>query len=106
MAILVDAAIWPFRGRRWAHMVSDDSYDELHRFAQSLGIPPRAFQGDHYDVPTEVRARAIAAGAEVVTSEQLVRRLRAAGLRRRSRVPRLPGEDRAVRRSGMDRRDG
>ena len=106
MAILVDAAIWPFRGRRWAHMVSDDSYDELHRFAQSLGIPLRAFQGDHYDVPTEVRTQAIGAGAEAVTSEELVRRLRAAGLRRRSRISRLPGEGRCTHRSGMDRRDG
>src|ERR1700738_3350135 len=49
VAILVDAAVWPWRGRRWAHLVSDDSYDELHGFARQLGIPRRAFQGDHYD---------------------------------------------------------
>jgi hypothetical protein len=86
--ILVDDAIWPWRGRRWAHLVSDTSYDELHAFAARLGIRRRAFQGDHYDVPTEVRAQAIALGAEAVSSRELVRRLRAAGLRvRRPRPP-------------------
>jgi len=80
--VLVDAAIWPFEGRKWAHLVSDTSFDELHAFAEQLGIPRRAFQGDHYDVPTDYRDRAIALGAEAVTSRELVRRLRAAGLRR------------------------
>lgn len=87
MAILVDEAIWPWRGRRWAHLVSDVSYDELHAFAAELGIRRSAFQGDHYDVPTEVRARAIALGAQPVNAREVVRRLRAAGLRRRV----LPG---------------
>jgi hypothetical protein len=81
--ILVDDAVWPWRGRRWAHLVSDSSIDELHAFAARLGIPRRAFQGDHYDVPTEVRARAIALGAVPVDSRQVVRALLAAGLRRR-----------------------
>lgn len=92
MAILVDAAIWPHRGRRWAHLVSDASLDELHVFAADLGLRREWFQGDHYDVPTEVRERAIAAGAFAVSSGELVHRLRAAGLRRRTRVARLPGE--------------
>ncbi len=92
MAILVDAAIWPHRGRRWAHLVSDASLNELHGFAADLGLRREWFQGDHYDVPTEVRDRAILQGAEVVSSGQLVRRLRAAGLRQRTRVIRLPGE--------------
>lgn len=83
MAILVDQAVWPWRGRRWAHLVSDTSYDELHTFATRLGIPRRAFQGDHYDIPAELREEAIALGAEVVDARVLVRRLRAAGLRRR-----------------------
>lgn len=82
MTVLVDAAIWPFEGRKWAHLVSDTSFDELHAFVEQLGIPRRAFQGDHYDVPTDYRDRAIELGAEAVTSRELVRRLRAAGLRR------------------------
>jgi Protein of unknown function (DUF4031) len=74
--------MWPWRGRLWAHLVSDESYDELHAFARRLGIPVDAFQGDHYDVPTEARERAIALGASVVTAHELVTRLRASGLRR------------------------
>jgi hypothetical protein len=83
MAILVDGAVWPHRGDVWAHLVSDTSYDELHAFAARLGIPRRAFQGDHYDVPARVRADAIAHGAQAVSSRELVSRLTAAGLRRR-----------------------
>ena len=64
-------------------MVSDESYDELHAFAEQLGIPRRAFQGDHYDVPTDYRERAIELGAVPITSRELVRRLVASGLRRR-----------------------
>jgi Protein of unknown function (DUF4031) len=79
--ILVDEAQWPWRGRRWAHLVSDVSYDELHDFATGLGIPRRAFQGDHYDVPAELRLVAISRGAEAVPSRELVVRLRDAGLR-------------------------
>jgi hypothetical protein len=82
VTVLVDAAIWPFEGRRWAHLVSDASFEELHEFAERLGIPRRAFQGDHYDVPTEYRERAIDLGAQPVASRVLVRRLRVAGLRR------------------------
>ena len=62
-------------------MVSDASLDELHVFAQGMGIPRRAFQGDHYDIPEEHRAAMVAAGALEVESRELVRRLRAAGLR-------------------------
>ena len=82
MAILVDDAIWPWRGRVWAHLVSDTSIEELHAFAQRLGIPERAFQGDHYDVTDELRDCAIAEGARAVTSRDVVRALRAAGLRK------------------------
>jgi hypothetical protein len=40
-----------------------------------------SFQGDHYDVTAEARDEAIAMGAEPVRGRDLVRRLRAAGLR-------------------------
>jgi|GEM_PF-2403975 len=92
MTILVDAAIWPHRGRRFAHLASDRSEAELHAFAAALGLHRRWYQGDHYDVPSELRQRAIERGAEPVSAGELVRRVRAAGLRRGSRVHRLPGE--------------
>ncbi|MDQ6784206.1 MAG: DUF4031 domain-containing protein [Actinomycetota bacterium] len=88
--ILVDQARWPWRDRYWAHLVSDESYDELHRFAACLGIPRHVFQGDHYDVPTDIRLDAIGLGACAVDSRELVRRLRAAGLRKRPARP-TPG---------------
>ena len=62
-------------------MVSDESYDELIEFAESRGIPRRAFQGDHFDIPEEYRPQMLEAGAVEVESRELVRRLRAAGLR-------------------------
>jgi hypothetical protein len=92
VAILVDLAIWPFRGRKWAHLVSDTSHEELHAFAATLGLQRGWFQGDHYDIPSEVRLAAIELGAEPVGAGELVRRLRAAGLRDRSRITHLPGE--------------
>ena len=82
MAILIDPAKWWHRERWWGHMISDQSYDELHDFAAQLGIPPRGFERDHYDIPDHLHAAAIAAGATVVTSRELVESLRAAGLRR------------------------
>jgi hypothetical protein len=81
MAVLVDEPRWWWRGQKWCHLVSDSSLDELHEFAAGLGIPRRGFQGDHYDVPEEYRADMIAAGAVEVESRELLRRLRAAGLR-------------------------
>ena len=79
--ILIDQARWWYRERRWCHLVSDRDLEELHAFAAANGIPERGFQGDHYDVPEEYRGGLIAAGAVEVTSVELVRRLRAAGLR-------------------------
>jgi len=83
MTVLVDEPIWPFRDRLWCHLVSDTSYDELHALATALGIPRRAFQGDHYDLPAEMRDAAIALGASPVSGRELITRLRASGLRQR-----------------------
>lgn len=70
MTVYIDDAVWPWRGRRWAHLMAD-SLDELHAFAAALGIPRRAFQnkrsGAHYDVPAELRAQALALGARPIS---------------------------------------
>ena len=63
-------------------MVSDASYDELHEFAARLGVPRRGFDRDHYDIPAHLHEAAVAAGAVLVSSKELVSRLSAAGLRR------------------------
>lgn len=83
MTILVDPPLVPSRGRMWSHLASDASYDELHAFAADLGVPARAFERDHYDIPEELYDAAIALGATPVTSRELVRRLIDTGLRRR-----------------------
>jgi hypothetical protein len=89
VAVLIDTPVWPWRGRRWSHLVSDTDYAELHAFvAAHLGIPRRAFQGDHYDVPEDLYDVAVEAGAEQVGARELLRRLMAAGLRvKKTRAP-------------------
>jgi hypothetical protein len=83
MTILIDPPNAAGHGRLWSHLASDASYDELHAFARTLGIPERGFDRDHYDVPAEWYERVVAAGASPVTSRELVVRLIRAGLRRR-----------------------
>ena len=96
MAILVDElreyphTRLPFR--HWCHMVSDAGFDELHAFASQLGIPRHRFQGDHYDLPPWIRARAVELGAqEVSTAELLVRMAGPRGDRARRRAARKAG---------------
>ncbi|MBK8470310.1 MAG: DUF4031 domain-containing protein [Candidatus Phosphoribacter sp.] len=83
--ILIDIPIWAAHGTVFAHLVSDTSFDELHDFAVRAGVPPGAFDGDHYDVPQQRYAVCVAAGASVVTGVELVRRMNASGLRLRKR---------------------
>ncbi|MEW2284963.1 DUF4031 domain-containing protein [Streptomyces sp. NPDC047841] len=83
MTLYIDPPTWPGHGRMWSHLVSDVSYDELHLFAEGLGMPRRAFDSDHYDVPSHRYADAVAAGAVQVSSREVVRLLHSAGLRRR-----------------------
>jgi muramoyltetrapeptide carboxypeptidase len=85
VSLLIDPPVWPAHGRVWSHLVSDESFDELHEFAREIGLPERGFHRDHYDVPAELYDRVVQAGALAVSSRALVARLRAAGLRRRSR---------------------
>jgi hypothetical protein len=82
VSVLIDTPVWHWRGRLWSHLVSDVSYEELHAFvAAELGIPRRAFQGDHYDIPEDLYDVAVAAGAQPVGARELLSRLLAAGLR-------------------------
>jgi hypothetical protein len=79
MAVLVDElreyphTRLPFR--HWCHLVSDADFEELHAFAASLGIPRHRFQGDHYDLPPHLRARAVQLGAEEVSARELTGRM-------------------------------
>src|ERR671926_1869096 len=79
MAVLVDElreyphVRWTVK--RWCHMVSDESFDELHAFAAALGIPRERFQRDHYDLPPALRRRAVERGAREVTIHELSERM-------------------------------
>ncbi|MFD5652161.1 DUF4031 domain-containing protein [Streptomyces sp. NPDC127039] len=83
MTLYIDPPTWPGHGRLWSHLVSDASYAELHAFAGALGVPRRAFERDHYDLPAHRYADAVSAGALEVSSREVVRLLHRAGLRRR-----------------------
>ena len=94
--MLIDEPRWQFEGRLWAHLVSDATYEELHDFAEAAGIPRRGFHGDHYDVPQEFYDEMVVRGAVPTPSRELVRRLRAAGLRLSPNQRRAADERRAV----------
>jgi hypothetical protein len=88
VSVLIDSPNWPGpRDLLWSHLVSDNSTEELHAFASLLGVPLRAFDRDHYDVPETVYEQAVALGAQAVSSRELVTRLIASGLRRRKIRP-------------------
>jgi Protein of unknown function (DUF4031) len=78
VAVYVDDAHIPSRGRRWSHLVADTP-DELHEAAAQLGLRREWAQDKgrtlHYDLPEELRERAIASGVAVaITWRELARR--------------------------------
>jgi Protein of unknown function (DUF4031) len=79
VAVYVDEPIWESRGHHWCHLTADGT-DELHEFAGQLGLRRRWFQSkpgrpwhDHYDIPAEIRARAIALGARALSTREMGR---------------------------------
>jgi hypothetical protein len=88
VTLYIDPPTWPGHGRVWSHLISDVSYDELHLFAAELGVPRRAFERDHYDLPSHRYPDAVRAGAVEVSSREVVRLLHGAGLRRRKGLSR------------------
>ena len=85
--IYIDPPMWPAHSTLFSHLVSDASREELHAFARAAGISPRAFDGDHYDVPQHLHADLVRRGAVPVTGGELVRILIGSGLR-------IPARDR------------
>jgi hypothetical protein len=85
VTVLVDVPMWPAHDRLWAHLVSDESLEELHAFAERAGLPRRSFDRDHYDVPEERIGALEALGAHRVSAHELTRRLIASGLRVKAR---------------------
>jgi hypothetical protein len=59
----------------WSHLISAD-IEELHEFAQQIGLKNEWFQAKptkpHYDVKGMMRKRAIESGAIEVSSKEIV----------------------------------
>lgn len=71
MTVYVDDARIEYRGRVWHHLMAD-SHQELHKFAHRIGLRRSWFQGDHYDVTSSMRQKAIKAGAVEVSAKFLI----------------------------------
>jgi hypothetical protein len=86
VTILVDEPRWPAHGTRFAHLVSDASTRELEEFVARLALPrPLRFHRDHYDIPERFWRQVVDAGAQVVSTREIVLRLRTSGLRASAR---------------------
>jgi hypothetical protein len=78
MGVYVDDSRIRWRGRRWSHLVADTP-EELHAAAGRLGLRREWAQERgrtlHYDLPEELRERAISLGvAEPIHWRELARR--------------------------------
>lgn len=75
MAVYVDNVRIPWRGKEWCHLLAD-SLDELHLFAEGLGLRRAWFQRSasypHYDITVSVRAMAIRSGAIAATRSEII----------------------------------
>lgn len=69
------------RGTLWCHLTTDGDLEELHVFAERMGIPRRAFHLQkslpHYDLTPDMRERALALGAVYKHAKTQIRELRA-----------------------------
>jgi predicted metal-dependent HD superfamily phosphohydrolase len=81
VTLFIDPPAWPAHGTVFSHLVSDGSLQELRLFARAAGVPDRAFDLDHYDVPAERYDELVTAGAVPVEGGDLARRLAGSGLR-------------------------
>jgi hypothetical protein len=73
MAVYVDPLrSYQNKRKKYAHMIAD-SVEELHAFAESIGVARHWFHnGDHYDLREADWILAQAQGATLVTSRALV----------------------------------
>ncbi len=72
MSVYVDDFRIPFRGRVMCHMLADTDA-ELREMADRIGMQQRWHQGDHFDIDSDMRTRAIAHGAMEITRREAVR---------------------------------
>ena len=62
-----------------SHMISDESLEELHEMADSIGINRKWFQDKpnrpHYDISKAKKQLAIKLGATIVAEREIVKKL-------------------------------
>lgn len=87
MSVYVDAAIHPWRGKKWCHLIADTE-EELHAFAiGKLGLKRAWFQVkpegiDHYDITESKRDVAIMHGAIPINRVTMCKKIDEARKRR------------------------
>ncbi len=76
--IYVDNPIHPWKNKLWCHLVADD-IQELHDFAQNIGLKREWFQNHriqpHYDITASKRELAIRLGAIPIETKQMAERV-------------------------------
>ncbi len=74
MSVFIDAYRFPFRNMKMSHMTAD-SREELHAFAERLGLRRECFQDGrhpHYDISESKRLQAVINGAVQISSGELI----------------------------------
>ena len=77
MIYVDDLKSYPQKKKTWCHMATDGERDELHAFAEQIGLECHWFQNGrlpHYDLVESKRDLAIEHGATQVNSQKLFRR--------------------------------
>ncbi len=70
--VYVDDMRAPYRRMIMCHMIADTEA-ELHKMATAIGVARKWYQGDHYDICLQMRAKAVTLGAVEITRVALGR---------------------------------
>ena len=77
-------------GTRWCHLTTDGDLEELHVFAEKLGMKRAWFQPHatlpHYDLVPSKRALAVRLGAREITTQEILAKARAKEQSRKQNV--------------------
>ncbi len=78
MSVYIDENYITNKRRTWWHLGADD-VQELHLFAQSIGLKPEWFQDKkipHYDITLSKSILAVANGAILINSKEFIQKCR------------------------------
>lgn len=79
MAVYIGPAAWPVRGKHFCHMMSDKDSEELHAFAECLGLERSGCQREgrrleYYVLSPCRRAEAVRQGAVEIGAQEMIKR--------------------------------